>query len=90
LLAGCIKQQAAMSGDRMGGTVGHPAVGPARELESCRPQAGGIRVDPENQLRPPANYAIGEAVAKAAAGGCAERRRSVVDGLRCVSHAFPD
>lgn len=83
-----------MSDDRAGGALGRAAFGPARQLQGCRPQASGIGVKPQNDLRSPSPHPLGEAISEAAAiapaGRRTERSRGQVDGLRCVSHALRD
>ena len=83
-----------MRGNCASGALGRPALRPARELQGCRPQAGGIGVEPQNDLRSPPLHAHGEAIAEAAtvapAGRGTEHGRAEIGRLRCVSHPLRD
>ena len=83
-----------MGGDRAGGALGRPPLGPARERQGCRPQTGGIGIEPQDDLRSPQLHALGEAIAEAATvapvGRRTERRAGEIGRLRCVSHALRD
>ncbi len=83
-----------MRGDRAGGPLRGVALRPARKLQRFGPEAGGIGIQPQDDLRSSALDATGELVAEADALAVADvrpgrgRRGRRLIRLRCVGHVL--